>query len=372
MVCTSISSQDREVAIVNSLFPAINADDWVRGAANPAVTIVEYSDFQCPYCAQLEPVLGQLMEKYPDQLQIVYRHFPLAGTPEEPIHEKAVISAAASEAAGNQDAFWDFHDYLFTNQATWTELSEVDYLNYLADAAAELGLDVAQFTADLNSDELQNAAAAAWDDGLELGMPGTPYLLIDGFDYTGPRDFASLDTIIQLELLRERQFTECPPYTLEEGVDYTATIHTEKGDIVLALLPEVAPMAVNSFVFLAEHDWFDNVTFHRVLPGFVAQAGDPTGTGFSGPGYAFAVETNENYVFDQAGLLAMANSGPTSNGSQFFITLVPAEHLNGGYTIFGEVLQGQDVVESLTTRDPQNDPLAPAGDLILDVSIEVN
>jgi cyclophilin family peptidyl-prolyl cis-trans isomerase len=182
---------------------------------------------------------------------------------------------------------------------------------------------------------------------------------------------ANIEAMIQLELLAERQFTECPEMILEEGAGYTATLQTEKGDIVIELFPEIAPMAVNSFVFLAQNDWFDDVTFHRVLPGFVAQAGDPTGTGYGGPGYSFAIEIAANSVFDRAGLLAMANSGPTSNGSQFFITLGPATHLNGLYTIFGEVIRGMDIVESLTPRDPTT-PGLPPGDLILDVTIEVH
>ena len=140
---------------------------------------------------------------------------------------------------------------------------------------------------------------------------------------------------------------------------------------MVQLFPEVAPMAVNSFVFLAEHDWFDNVTFHRVIPGFMAQGGDPSGTGYGGPGYTFEIEPSSTLLFDRAGLLAMANSGPTSNGSQFFITYGPAEHLNGGYTIFGEVISGMDVVESLAARDPAQGGNLPPGDLILDVSIEV-
>lgn len=160
--------------------------------------------------------------------------------------------------------------------------------------------------------------------------------------------------------------------TLQPGQGYTATLQTEKGDIVFELFPDVAPIAVNSFIFLAQHDWFDNITFHRVLPGFIAQSGDPSGTGYGGPGYFFAIETDASLTFDRAGLLAMANSGPTSNGSQFFITLGPAEHLNGQYTIFGEVIQGLDVAESLTPRDPSQSADLPVGDLLLDVSVEVH
>ena len=370
--CTAVSSQDRDAALLNSPYPAISDADWTRGASNPSVTIVEYSDFQCPYCAAFYGVLKQLEDRYPDDLQIVYRHFPLIGTPAEPIHEKAALGTQASEAAGRQGAFWEMHDALFESQIDWTDQSEAEFRTLLSEIALDLGLDLAQFESDLDSPELVELAQSAWTDTPELGITGTPFLIINGFPYQGPRDIYNLDAIIQMEMLRERQFNECPPFTIDTEADYTATLVTEKGEITIALLPQVAPVAVNSFVFLAEQDWFDNVTFHRVLPGFVAQAGDPTGTGFGGPGYTFEIEPHSNYLFDRAGLLAMANSGPTSNGSQFFITYDAAAHLNGAFTVFGEVIQGMDVVESLTPRDPSSDPGLPPGDLIVDVIIEVD
>jgi len=170
--------------------------------------------------------------------------------------------------------------------------------------------------------------------------------------------------------LEDQQFSECPPVTVDPKTTYQATIETEAGDIVLELFPDVAPLAVNSFIFLAENDWFDDVTFHRVLPDFVAQTGDPTGTGFGNPGYSFGNEVSNNLIFDRAGLVAMANSGPDSNGSQFFITYAAAPNLDGGYTIFGEVIEGMDVVGSLTPRDPQQGVDLPPGDLIVDIIID--
>ncbi|MGB7095227.1 MAG: peptidylprolyl isomerase [Anaerolineales bacterium] len=172
--------------------------------------------------------------------------------------------------------------------------------------------------------------------------------------------------MIQME---DKQFTICPPMTIDPAKSYEATIHTENGDIVVELFPDVAPIAVNSFIFLADNGWYDGVTFHRVLPGFVAQGGDPSGTGFGGPGYAYEIEISEDVTFDQAGLLSMANSGPTSNGSQFFITLEPLPNLDGGYTIFGRVISGMDVVEQITPRDPNQNPNLPPGDTILGVTI---
>ena len=151
---------------------------------------------------------------------------------------------------------------------------------------------------------------------------------------------------------------------------YKAAIETEKGVIDLELYPQYAPKTVNNFIFLANQGWYDNITFHRVLPNFVAQSGDPSGSGFGGPGYIFDTEISDDLKFDAAGVLGMANSGPDTNGSQFFITYVPAPHLDGSYTIFGRVVAGMDVLESLTARDPSLSPNLPPGDLILSVKIE--
>jgi cyclophilin family peptidyl-prolyl cis-trans isomerase len=130
-------------------------------------------------------------------------------------------------------------------------------------------------------------------------------------------------------------------------------------------------MAVNSFVFLAQNGWFDNITWHRVLPDFVAQSGDPSGTGFGGPGYVFKNEISDSLKFDRAGLLGMANSGADTNGSQFFVTYKESPDLDGKYTVFGEVTSGMDVVKKLTPRNPSQAGELPEGDKILSVSIEV-
>ncbi len=135
------------------------------------------------------------------------------------------------------------------------------------------------------------------------------------------------------------------------------------------LLPDNAPLAVNSFVFLARNGWFDDITFHRVLPDYVAQTGDPSGSGFGGPGYTFDNEISD-LKFDKAGLMGMANSGPGSNGSQFFITYAAAPNLDGKYTIFGEVLEGMDVLKQLTARDPSQGGTLPPGDKIKTITIE--
>jgi cyclophilin family peptidyl-prolyl cis-trans isomerase len=140
---------------------------------------------------------------------------------------------------------------------------------------------------------------------------------------------------------------------IQQGVDYRAIFCTDVGAIYIDLFEDRTPVTVNNMVFLAQNNFYNNTIFHRVLEGFMAQGGDPTGTGSGGPGYRFQDETFPDLMFDRPYLLAMANAGPGTNGSQFFITFVPTPHLNMAHTIFGEVISGQQVVDSIMLRDPQ-------------------
>ena len=309
-------------------------------------------------------MLAQLESNYPQDVRVVYRHFPLIS-----IHDKAALATQASEAAGAQGEFWAMHDILFEQQGEWAALTVEQFQDWLVERAAELELDTDQFSADLNSEENAALAQRAYDEGVNMGLPGTPFLLVNDQYYGGPRDYGSLESIVELLMMDDQMYTECPPMVIDPLKQYTATLHTDKGDITIELYPEAAPLAVNNFVFLSNEGWYDNVIFHRVIPGFVAQAGDPTGTGLGGPGYAFKNEVSEELSFDRAGVLGMANAGPDTNGSQFYITLAPATHLDGGYTIFGQVIEGMEVVEDLTPRDPQQGGNLPLADRILGVTI---
>jgi cyclophilin family peptidyl-prolyl cis-trans isomerase len=133
---------------------------------------------------------------------------------------------------------------------------------------------------------------------------------------------------------------------------YQAKFKTDKGDFVIELYADKAPKTVNNFVFLARDGFYDGTTFHRVIKGFMAQGGDPTGTGMGGPGYKFADEFNSALKHNSAGILSMANAGPNTNGSQFFITYGPTPHLDGKHAVFGKVMQGMEVVNAIPERDP--------------------
>ncbi len=164
------------------------------------------------------------------------------------------------------------------------------------------------------------------------------------------------------------QYDAAPPLKVDAGTKYLATVTMENGgEFVIELYPDKAPITVNSFVFLSCKGFFDGVTFHRVLDGFMAQGGDPEGTGGGGPGYQF-VNEDSDLTFDKDGVVAMANAGRDTNGSQFFITYGAQEFLNGGYTIFGQVIEGMEVVNALTRRDPQQNPTFE-GDKILSITI---
>jgi peptidyl-prolyl cis-trans isomerase B (cyclophilin B) len=146
-----------------------------------------------------------------------------------------------------------------------------------------------------------------------------------------------------------KNYSSPPELSIDTSKNYTATIETAKGSLVLELFTKDVPITVNNFVFLAREGFYDGTTFHRVISGFMAQGGDPTGTGAGGPGYRFADEFTVNK--HDSGTLSMANSGPNTNGSQFFITYAPQPHLDGRHSVFGKLVKGMDILESIKQGD---------------------
>jgi cyclophilin family peptidyl-prolyl cis-trans isomerase len=183
-----------------------------------------------------------------------------------------------------------------------------------------------------------------------------------------PKGSESSQSAPEAPQVTSKQYSAPPPMTIDVNKKYFATVKMAKGgEFVIQLFPDKAPVTVNNFVFLAREGYYDGTTFHRVLADFMAQGGDPTGTGGGGPGYEFENEDSD-LTFDKAGVVAMANAGRDTNGSQFFITFSPQEYLNGGYTIFGQVVQGMDVVMNIRLRDPQQNPNY-TGDAIESITI---
>lgn len=172
-------------------------------------------------------------------------------------------------------------------------------------------------------------------------------------------------------LVGTKQYSSAPPLTLDLTKQYIAIVKMAKGgEFTIQLYPDKAPITVNSFIFLARQGFYDGVTFHRVISGFMAQGGDPTGTGMGNPGYKFVNEQND-LAFDKAGVVAMANAGANTNGSQFFITFGPVSLSESDFTIFGQVISGMDVVNGLTLRDPNQNPTY-SGDVIESIVINEN
>ena len=158
-----------------------------------------------------------------------------------------------------------------------------------------------------------------------------------------------------------KQYAQPPLVTIDSAADYTAFIRTNQGSITVQLFASAAPKTVNNFVFLAREGFYNGLIFHRVIPQFMIQGGDPTGTGTTGPGYKFEDEIVPDLQFGEAGVLAMANAGPNTNGSQFFITVSPTPHLTGSHTIFGRVVEGQNVANAISQvpTDRRGQPVVP-------------
>ena len=363
--CTTVLAEPTPGPDTPSLFPPVSQTDHVRGAENPIVTITEYSDYQDFMSGLFAKEVTRLLETHPTGLRVVSRIFPQVNT-----NDKAALAAQAAQAAAEQGKFWEMHNLLFAQQQNWVNLSVEDFEQWLTAQASGLELNVEQFQTDLKREDIVAGVQQAWESGQKIGLPGTPLILINGQIYGGPLDYNSLNDIIQLIVLGKRQYTSCPDVTVQRNKEYLATLHTEKGDVVLQLFADKAPMTVNSFLFLARSGWYDNITFHRVIPDLFAQTGDPSGTGKGSPGYYVITEIDPLLVFDKPGMVAMVNSGPDTSGSQFFITYAPMTQYNGQYTIFGQVLSGMEILKQLTPRDPQPGTDLPAGDQLISITIE--
>jgi cyclophilin family peptidyl-prolyl cis-trans isomerase/protein-disulfide isomerase len=361
--CSSIQVEPTPVS--NFLFPPPTETDYSMGPSDASVTITEYCDFQSPICLKTAAVVSNVYVNHPNEIRFVFRPVPLMGQ-----LDKSELAIQAALAADEQKNFWKMYDVLFQKNNEWTSLTPDGFKTWVTKEASGLGLDGTKFRATMNSVETATRVKSMYETARQSQLQAVPLILING----RPQpffaiDYPTMESTIALIALGKRQYTQCPPFMIDPKKQYIATLETEKGNVVINLFANKAPLAVNSFVFLAREGWFDGVTFHRVIPGFVVQTGDPSGTGRGGPGYFFKNEIDPSLKFDKPGVVGMANSGPDTNGSQFIITYAPAAHLDGFYTVFGQVLSGMDVLEKLTPRDPQKGNL-PAGDKLLHITIE--
>jgi cyclophilin family peptidyl-prolyl cis-trans isomerase len=308
-----------------------------------------------------------LRDKYGDQLRFAYRHLPLIS-----IHDKAVITAEATEAAAAQGKFWEMHDLLYLRQQEWSQLSEDEVLDKLVEYAGELELDTERFEKELSGHTHREQIMADYEAYQEYGQMATPTYVINKSFYPTQEfgGFRWLEAFVGLVTMSDEMYDSPPPQTIEPDKDYAATIRTTKGDIKVELFDDQAPTNVNSFAFLAQDGWYDGLAFFFVDHELLALTGDPTesAAGLPYPGYICGDETASDYSFDEAGLLALYTPAPNRNSSSFFITYAPQPDYTGKFTIIGRVTEGMDVAESLTQT--QLGPDQPEPDAIETIIIE--
>lgn len=360
--CSKITVAPTATPNTASQFPPVDSEDFAFGPADAPVTLIEYCDFQSQGCKAMSSIVVELLRNRND-LRFIFRPLPLTG-----VLDKSDASVLAALAADEQGKFWEMYDLLFTKHGEWSNLSLNQFNAWVLKEAPAAGINADQLSAAMKSQQTAEKLTSLHEAGKKLSIAAVPLILINGGQFF-LLDYQNIHDTIGVIALGQKQFTECPPFNIDLNKQYIATLETEKGNIVMELYPDKAPLAVNSFVFLARQGWFDGVTFHRVIPGFAAQAGDPSGTGRGNPGYFFKNEISD-LLFSKPGVVGMANSGPDTNGSQFFITFAPAAHLNGAYTIFGQVISGLEVAEQLTPRDPSQGVALSAGDRIIRVTVE--
>lgn len=307
-----------------------------------------------------------LEDAHGENIRVAYRHLPLIS-----IHDKAVITAEAAEAASAQGKFWEMHDLLYERQQEWHSLSEDEMKVRLVEYAEELGLDSDRFAQELNDGVYRDKIVADYEEYSQYGQLATPTYVVNNVFYPSGQLGLSPELVDAfIRLLQLDQYTQVPPQVINPEKEYVATIRTSKGDIVVELFANQAPTNVNSFVFLAQDNWYDEQAFFYVEPGLVAQSGDPLDVGWSlpYPGYTCGDEISPDLTFDQAGILALFTPEPGHNSSLFFITYAPLPDLNGRFTIIGRIIEGMDVAESLTPTQPGSGQ--PTPDVIETILIE--
>lgn len=361
----------------------VTADDWSVGPEDAPLTIIEYADFQCPYCSNAGLGLVKLQAAHPEEIRYVYRHFPLS------FHTYAPTAAYAADAAGKQGFFFAAEEFLYGNQDAWSGLETVEAVDeWLCESfkTAIDGLDYDQWVTDYESEEIRASVDAAFEKVLATGIVGgTPTVFVNFHEYDGYYDEASMMPYVEYFKMQGNLKNECPAL-VDTIADYQAVLDTDAGEIVIDLFDDEAPMAVSAFVSLAKDGWYNELPFHRIVPGFILQTGDPSGLGIGNPGFTFANEANSSADFSKGkGLVAMANSGVNTNGSQFFITFDLAEYfraqvaarfddesaleddvaarlakMNENYTIFGKVTEetlpildqvtGETIIHTVTIK----------------------
>lgn len=344
----------------------VSEDDWIRGPVDAPASVVVYCDFQAPACARLASVMYEILAAHPRDVNLIYRPVPIL-----PSFDKASLAGQAAWAAGEQASFWLMYDALYRGWEDWVNLTPDEFELWLTSAAADAGLDADQFQTDLKGPENMAWQDQAYAQAVTAGIPSVPFVFLNGDLYRLGLDRASLEASVRLAALERRRINAYPPVVIDPDRLYTAHLLLNTGEVVIQLLPRSAPVAVNSFVFLAQQGWYDESPFFRVVPGRLVEGGDPSGTGIGDAGYYFDTEFDPSLAYDKAGVVGVSNSGAQTNSSIFFITLAPIPEFNGERTIFGRVVQGLELLQVLDKRDPLADLLQPPQAKVIRMLIEV-
>ena len=312
------SAVDNEKADRNrELLGDVTDLDWSIGPEDAVLTIIEYADFQCPYCADASLQLLDYQKKHSDEVRLVYRHFPLS------FHEKAVPAALAADAAGYQGLFFEAEDLLFEKQSEWSALGDnnafSEWLVGEFSQIPELDFDLwyLAFTDSDNELSVRNSYSKVVKTGI---VGGTPTVFLNYADSNYMFDEASLDTLLEKLKSEKNRILECPDVVIKQDIAYQAVLETETGDIHIDLYSDTAPFAVNSFIYLAESGWYDGNFLWKGQDGSV---GIVNGQGTAlpdDPGYSFPMEFDGSRIFDGAGYVGLAGLDNGQAGSNFFIT----------------------------------------------------
>ena len=298
------------------LLGAVSDLDWSIGPEDAALTIIEYADFQCPYCADASLSLIEYQREHSDDVRLVYRHFPLS------FHEKAVPAALAANAAGYQGMFFEAEEFLFENQAEWSVLESNDaFTEWLIREFSQFSdLDFDLWYLAFSDSDNEAAVRNMYSQVIKAGIvSGTPTVFLNYIDSNYMFDAVSLDSFIEKIRMNENRSLECPDVVIEEGRSYTAVLETDAGDIHIELFADTAPNAVNSFKYQAESGLFDGTEIRSSYDGFEISFGD-----VAAPGYSFDAEFDDSRLFDGPGYIGFSFSEGQTFGRIFFTNDVQA------------------------------------------------
>jgi cyclophilin family peptidyl-prolyl cis-trans isomerase len=334
--------------------PTPSENDWQRGPADAPVTLVVYMDFQCTPCNAAAKAIDATFARHPDKVRQVYRPFPLFQ-----LEDKTELAAQLVEAAGRQGKFWPMHDLLVDRFAEWKDLTPDAFLTWAVDQADHLQLDSRTLRQELADAKFSELISQRYSEAQESGIPGAPFVLLNGRPFLLASDTTQLEAAVRLGILQTEQSETYPKVDIEPGTDYLAMLNTNLGEIQIQLFADTAPLAVNSFIHLADEGWYEGTGAYQVVPDQWVGLGDPTWTGLGDAGFHYPIETDPSRTFQRAGTVGVIPTGPDINGSRLFVGLVPLPEYDETHTVLGQVTQGLDILASLSARQPLVDLLTP-------------